>query len=164
MKLKDDYLLARCCRPAQGERIIGYCSHDGPIKVHRAGCAALSKVEPDRIVTLEWNEIVAAEEFRPGDDFNLLDEIDFRILDHHAKLGVDYSLAVAGALRLDATAVFERHDRLRHLGLLVRVEPTMIQYRRNIVAGKWIKHRNHTYYELTPKGKAYLNHHLLRGQ
>ncbi len=164
MKLKDEYILAGCCRPAPGERIIGYCSHDGPIKVHRSGCAGLSKVEPDRIVTLEWNEIVASEEFRPGDDFNLLDEIDFRILDHHAKLGVDYSLAVAGALHLDVAMVFERHDRLRLIGLMVRVEPTMIRYRKNIVAGKWIKHRNHTYYELTSRGKAYLNHYLSRKQ
>ena len=40
-----------------------------------------------------------------------------------------------------------------------RVEPLMIRYRKNIVKGKWIKHRNHTYYELTEKGRKYLAHH-----
>jgi predicted transcriptional regulator len=42
------------------------------------------------------------------------------------------------------------------LGALKRVEKLMIQYRKNIVKGKWIKHRNHTYYELTPKGERWI--------
>ncbi len=164
MKLKENYILARCCRPETGERLVGYCSHDGPIKVHRAGCARLATAEPDRLVTLSWDDITAPEESPPDSDYSLLDEIDFRILDHHARYGVDYSRQVAGALRLDAGEVFDRHANLRGMALLVRVAPAMIQYRKNIVPGKWIKHRNHTYYELTAKGQAYLNYHRSCGR
>lgn len=68
---------------------------------------------------------------------------------------------VAATLNLDAGDVFARHANLREMALVARVEPTMIHYRKNIVGGKWIKHRNHTYYDLTPKGKAYLAFHRL---
>lgn len=156
MKLKEAYTLAGCCRPAVGEVITGYCSYDGPIRVHRAGCVHLAKDEPGRLVGLIWDDIIALEDFRPGDDYGRLDGIDFRILDHHDRYGVDYSRQVAAKLNLDTGDVFNRHARLRDLALLARVEPSMIRYRARIIPGKWIKHRNHTYYELTPKGKAYL--------
>jgi hypothetical protein len=159
MKLKERFTLAGCCRPAVGEPITGYCSHNGPVRVHRSGCAQLATAEAGRLVTLAWDDIIAGEDFRPGDDYGALDDIDFRILDHHDHYGVDYSRPVAATLNLDTGDVFSRHARLRSLALLIRVEPTMIQYRKNIVPGKWIKHRNHTYYDLTPKGKAYLAFH-----
>lgn len=159
MNLKEPYTLAGCCRPAVGEPIAGYGSHDGPIRVHRTGCARLTNAEPDRLVTLVWDDIIAPEDFHPGEDYAALDETDFRILSHHNRYGVDYSRQVAATLHLDAGDVSNRHARLRGLELLVRIEPTMIRYRKNIVPGKWIKHRNHTYYDLTPKGKAYLVYH-----
>jgi predicted transcriptional regulator len=52
---------------------------------------------------------------------------------------------------------YKRHRKLRELGSLKRVEKRMIQYRKNIVKGKWIKHRNHTYYELTLKGEDWIS-------
>jgi predicted transcriptional regulator len=68
-------------------------------------------------------------------------------------MGVDYAAVVAKCLNIDRATVFKRHRKLRDLKLLARVQPRMIQYRKNIVDNKWIKHRNHTYYEITDKGR-----------
>jgi len=156
MNLKENYILANCCRPTESDPIVGYHSYDGMIKVHRADCRNLAKAEQDRLVKLEWAEITAGEDFTPDADYNELDAVDFQILEHHRNYGVDYSLKVAGMLHMDAQMVFDSHKKMRSLGLLTRVKPLIIQYRKNIVDNKWIKHRNHTYYELTDKGENYL--------
>jgi len=36
------------------------------------------------------------------------------------------------------------------------VEQGIVQNRKGLVDNKWVKHGNHTYYEPTEKGKAYL--------
>jgi len=160
MRLKDSYTAARCCNPQPGDPIVGYSSHEGGIKVHREDCASLAGADQARLVRLEWKDILAPEEFRPGNDYKKLDRIDFAILKHHEKYGYDYTLKVARILHIEKQAAFDSHEKLRHLDLLARVEPRIIRYRKNIVKGKWIKHRNHTYYDLTEKGKKYLEFYL----
>ncbi len=160
MKLKEDYILARCCRPNTNDSITGYYSHDNFIKVHNSDCSNLNKADTNRLMPLDWPDILAADDFVPDDDFKTLDEIDFAVLKHHHALGVDYSLKVAAVLRIDKQAVFNSHTTLREMRLLKRVQPLMIQYRKNIAKNKWIKHRNHTYYELTTKGTNYLQYYL----
>jgi len=160
MKLKESYILANCCRPGLKHTIVGYYSHDNFIKVHKFGCGNLDKAEKERLVKLEWPDITAVDAFTPGPDYALLDDLDFRILKHHRQLGIDYSLMVAATLQIDREITFEKHSRLLEMGLLNRVSAVMVQYRKNIVKGKWIKHRNHTYYDLTEKGSKYLDHYL----
>jgi predicted transcriptional regulator len=116
----------------------------------------LQKADQARLVTLEWQDILDPEDFRPGNDYFELDEIDFKILNHHKIYGVDYSLKVASMIHKDKQSVFDSHAKLRELGLLERVKELMMQYRKGIVKNKWIKHRNHTYYKLTEKGENYL--------
>jgi hypothetical protein len=160
MKLKDDYILAKCCRPDIDDSITGYYSHDNIIKVHKSDCANLSKTDPARLMTLNWKDILAPEDFVPDEDYHTLDEIDFAVLKHHQDFGVDYSLKVAAILQIDRQSIFDSHTKLREMGLLKRVKALMIQYRKNIVNNKWIKHRNHTYYELTKKGMSYLQYYF----
>ncbi len=155
-KLKDDYILANCCRPELSDRIVGYYSHVKVLKVHRVDCANLQKVAAARLVVLVWDEILAPPDFRPDDDYAELDETDFAVLEHHERLGIDYSLKMARDVEITKEKAFDRHHKLRDLGLLERVDATMVQYRKNVVAHKWIKHRNHTYYDLTDKGRGYL--------
>lgn len=158
VRLKEQYVLAKCCRPTPGQTIVGYFSQDRvTLKVHAEGCYSLEKVAADRLLTLQWEEIVAPAQLTPGGDYHLVTELDWQILTHHRRCGVDYSLMVAHVLHADRKAVFDGHRRMRKMGLLKRVEPLMIQYRKGIVDNKWIKHRNHTYYELTPKGNLYLD-------
>ncbi|MBD3404228.1 DUF2250 domain-containing protein [candidate division GN15 bacterium] len=157
-RLKEPYVRARCCRPSPPDAIVGYYSHDNVLKVHDAACANLAKAERQRLVTLVWDDILAPDDDGPGEDFADLDATDFAILAHHRDLGIDYSLKVAAKLNIDKQLAFDRHRKLRDMGLLQRVEPVMVQYRKGVVDNKWIKHRNHTYYELTDKGLAYLSH------
>ena len=157
IKLKEGYIKAKCCSPAPDDSITGYFSYNNVIVVHKTSCENLKKVKPKRLLSLSWDEILETDESEPDQDFSQLDEVDFRILQHHQVMGVDYSWVVAKTLNLKPQLVFERHRKLRDLKLLERVQKVMIQYRKNIVNHKWIKHRNHTYYRITPKGEIYLN-------
>jgi hypothetical protein len=166
IKLKDDYRLANCCKPRPGDNIVGFLKFDSPlISIHRADCVNLAKVEPDRLVILSWAEVSRDKvEQSLSDDstYQALDEIDFRILIHHHKLGPDYAAVVAKSAQVPRADVFNRHKKLRDMNLLVRVQPVMMQYRKGIVQGKWIKHRNHTYYELTEKGRQFVDYFIKR--
>jgi len=159
-RLKDKYTLAKCCRPGPNDPIVGYFSYADVIKVHRHDCPNLNKTDPERLISLDCKEIVAGEPTPPDDDYHQLDDVDFKVLKHHREYDIDYSLMVANMLRIPGQEAFERHDKLRNLGLLERVNAVMVRYRKNIAPGKWIKHRNHTYYRLTDKGVRYLDFHL----
>ncbi|MFH1700690.1 MAG: DUF2250 domain-containing protein [Candidatus Zixiibacteriota bacterium] len=160
IKLKEKYILANCCSPQLSDSITGYFSYDDKIKVHRSDCGNLIKADKSRLLDLRWDEICEEEDFIPSDDFATLTKIDFLLMEHHKNYGFDYSRKIASMYKLDKQAVFESHAKLREMKLLERVEPRMIQYRKNIVKGKWIKHRNHTYYDLTDKGKKYYDYFI----
>ncbi len=156
MKLKGNYILAKCCQPIQPDEITGYYSFDNLIKVHKTDCSNISKSDQARLMKLKWDDIIETDEFKPEPDYKDLDEIDFLVLRHHNIYGVDYSLKVAAVLGIDRQSIFDSHNKLREMKLLERVQPLMIQYRKGIAKNKWIKHRNHTYYNLTDKGRKYL--------
>lgn len=158
--LKEGHTLAKCCSPEPGDRIVGYVNYQNRIVVHRASCANLKKIQAARRVSLSWDQILGRKEETPGRDYFKLDSLDFLILEHHMILGVDYSLMVARKLNVEPGKVFEHHRRLRNMRLLERVKKVMIQYRKGIVDNRWIKHRNHTYYGITPKGEEYLSFFL----
>ena len=160
LKIKEDYSLSKCCDPAPDDEIVGYYSHTNIIKVHKKNCSHIAKVEQERLLKLSWKDIIVKEaEFIPGDDFHNLEDIDFNILQHHLDYGIDYSHVVARKLNITKEEAFRRHNNLRELMLLERVKASIVQYRKGIVDNKWIKHRNHTYYQLTQKGLAYLKYY-----
>jgi hypothetical protein len=156
VRLKEGYRAAKCCAPRPADPVRGYFSHDNLIVVHKTSCPNLGRADQARVLSLSWEEILESSHEVPGEDFHQLDELDFEILEHHQKMGVDYSLMVASVLNIEPGMAFERHRKLRGLKLLKRVEKIMIRYRESVVDNKWIKHRNHTYYEITPKGEKYL--------
>ena len=158
MNLKENYILAKCCYPTESDSITGYYNFDNIIKVHKTGCPNVDITDQSRLITLEWSDIILTDIFEPEADYKELNEIDFLIMNHHKIYGVDYSLKVAAMLSVDKKAVFDSHKKLRSANILERVEPLMIQYRKGIAKNKWIKHRNHTYYNLTDKGKKYLEY------
>lgn len=159
--IKENFRLAHCCNPGPGDDITGFLKLDSSlISVHTSNCSHLRKIQPARLINLKWDEILSeAESESPleSPEYEKLEETDFAILRHHAAMGVDYAAAVARHTGINRATVFERHRKLRDLKLLARVQPRMIQYRKGIVRNKWIKHRNHTYYELTEKGREYLD-------
>ena len=154
------YKIAKCCAPQEDDPITGYFKEDGTIAVHCTTCDAVQGLRPERLLAVVWDEIrateIAAEPVAVAPEFAELDETDYFILKHHQEFGMDYSIVVAEALRIPLEEMHQRHRKLRGLGGLKRVEGRIIHYRKNIVKGKWIKHRNHTYYELTPEGKTWI--------
>ncbi len=154
------YKIAQCCSPEEAAPIIGYFKEDSTITVHQISCPAVEGLRPERLLAVGWEEIRATEtahETEPlSPAFNELDETDYFILKHHQEYGVDYSIVVAETLRIPLEETQKRHRKLRHLGGIRRVQKRIIQYRKNIVKGKWIKHRNHTYYELTTEGETWI--------
>ena len=160
MGIELTYKIAKCCTPQENNAITGYFKQDGTIAVHHAKCRSVQSFRPERLLAITWDEIRATEV--PTDsialppEFTELDETDYFILKHHQEFGMDYSIVVAEALRIPLEEMHQRHRKLRDLGGLKRVEGRIIHYRKNIVKGKWIKHRNHTYYELTSEGKTWI--------
>ena len=154
------YQIAKCCAPEEGHAITGYFKEDGTITIHDATCSAVQGLRTERLLKVTWEEIQKTEhltdEVPLAPEFAELDETDYFILKHHQELGMDYSIVVAEALRIPLEEMHQRHRKLRELGGLKRVEGRIIHYRKNIVKGKWIKHRNHTYYELTSEGKTWI--------
>jgi hypothetical protein len=154
------YKIAKCCAPQEGDAITGYFKENGTVTVHDAACNAIHSFRTERLLEVTWDEIRTTE--TPTDSLTLspafaeLDETDYFILKHHQELGMDYSIVVAETLRIPLEEMHQRHRKLRDMGGLKRVEGRIIHYRKNIVKGKWIKHRNHTYYELTSEGKTWI--------
>lgn len=153
------YQIAKCCAPQPETPVIGYFKENGTITVHHAECASVQGLRTERLLKVSWQEIQAAEvppEATLAPEFDELDETDYFVLKHHQEFGMDYSIVVAETLQIPLEEMHQRHRKLRELGGLKRVEGRIIHYRKNIVKGKWIKHRNHTYYELTPDGKTWI--------
>jgi len=53
----DDVMVkfAKCCSPIPGDDIAGYISRGRGITVHTANCPHVRKLDPDRIVDVNWN-------------------------------------------------------------------------------------------------------------
>ncbi len=151
------YVIAKCCNPNEDNPIIGYFKEDSTITVHNTSCPTVPGLRAERLLNVSWDEIHKSNKPDTLQEIPDLDDTDYFILKHHQELGVDYSIVVAETLRIPLEEMHKRHRKLKELGGLKRVEGRIIHYRKNIVKGKWIKHRNHTYYELTPKGNQWIN-------
>jgi GTP pyrophosphokinase len=76
-------VLARCCKPAPPDPIIGFVTRGRGITVHRAGCANLSRLSREsaaRLITAEWDVSKGASypvdiEIRAQDRQGLLHDI-----------------------------------------------------------------------------------------
>ncbi|MEK6593453.1 MAG: bifunctional (p)ppGpp synthetase/guanosine-3',5'-bis(diphosphate) 3'-pyrophosphohydrolase [Pseudomonadota bacterium] len=51
---------AKCCKPAPPEPIIGFVTRGRGITVHRADCASVRRLDPERRVTAEWGDAAGA--------------------------------------------------------------------------------------------------------
>lgn len=155
------YKIAKCCTPVENDDIVGYFKEEGIITVHDATCQSVSSLRTERLLDISWNEIkqtkISDSKKETPKEIEELDQTDYLILKHHQEMGMDYSKVVAQSLNIPLNEIQDRHKKLRELGGLKRVEGRIIHYRKNIVKGKWIKHRNHTYYEITPEGNLWID-------
>lgn len=60
--------LARCCKPAPPDPIVGFVTRGRGVSIHRQGCAAVLRMqerEPERLITADWGQ--SREEVFPVD-------------------------------------------------------------------------------------------------
>jgi GTP pyrophosphokinase len=53
-------LTAKCCKPAPPEPIVGFVTRGRGVSVHRADCANLKRLDPERRVDAEWGSAAGA--------------------------------------------------------------------------------------------------------
>ncbi len=84
-----------------------------------------------------------------------LDVLDFKIIYYVYKAGPAYIKKLAQRMHGDLETIREHLKKLQQLGLLERVSKRMVDYRISRHS-KATKHRNHTYYEVTRKGRRFV--------
>ncbi|MGH2331489.1 DUF2250 domain-containing protein [Thermoanaerobacter mathranii] len=80
--------------------------------------------------------------------------LDLTILAYLKKLGPEYAKFLARHLGLSLEESRKRLQSLEKRGLIKRVERRIVKYYHR--QRKSVKHRNHTYYELTREGELFL--------
>ncbi|SMP03712.1 Uncharacterized protein SAMN06265339_0139 [Desulfurobacterium pacificum] len=86
---------------------------------------------------------------------NNLNELEIKILYYIHQTGPAYIKKLCQRLREDNDTIRKHIKKLEQLGYLERVSGRLVEYRidrRN----KVVKHRNHTYYDITRKGKHFI--------
>jgi GTP pyrophosphokinase len=48
--------LAKCCSPLPGEPVVGYITQGHGVSLHSAACSTLAGLDPDRLVSVSWND------------------------------------------------------------------------------------------------------------
>jgi len=81
-----------------------------------------------------------------------LSDIELKILYYIQHSGPVFTKKLTTRLNEDIQTVQKNIETLQHKGYLERVTRTLIDYRINR-RNKVTKHRNHTYYDLTRKGR-----------
>jgi DNA-binding MarR family transcriptional regulator len=81
-----------------------------------------------------------------------LSDIEVKILYYIQHSGPVFTKKLSARLDEDIQTVQKNVETLQHKGYLVRVTRTLVDYRIN-KRNKVTKHRNHTYYDLTRKGR-----------
>ena len=90
-----EYRLSKCCNPVYGDKIFGFFSADGAIKIHKQECPNVRHIYkryPDRVVEVDWsghdtgNTYMATLRITGSDDLGIINTITSII---SKDLGVD---------------------------------------------------------------------------
>lgn len=84
-----------------------------------------------------------------------LSDIELKIIYYIYHSGPVFSKKLASRLSVDIQTVNDSIKNLQNLGYIERVTGTLVDYRID-KRNKVTKHRNHTYYDLTRKGRLFM--------
>lgn len=131
--------LAKCCSPVPGEAIKGAVSRGRGITVHAAACPNLAKVEPGRLVDVEWATSGSGATYPVEIEIELIDRVGL-LKDISAKIADIKTNIRAAKIRTlrDKTAVINLVVDIsdvahleRVLGTLTRLSDVIRAYRVN---------------------------------
>ena len=86
-----------------------------------------------------------------------ISEIELKILYYVHRSGPAFIKKLAARLNENLQTIRNSIEYLQNMGYLERVSGTLVEYRIN-KRNKVTKHRNHTYYDLTRKGRLFMRH------
>ena len=127
---------AKCCKPAPPEPIVGFVSRGRGVTVHRASCANVKRLDPQRMVTAEWGaasgHAFAAEiEIEALDRTGLLRDISEVFTRERANVTATNTLTKDMLARMRFTLEISNLDQLqRVLGMIREVKGVMRAGRR----------------------------------
>lgn len=90
-----------------------------------------------------------------NEEYNGISDIELKIIYYIYHSGPVFTKKLTARLHENIQIVNESIKNLQHIGYLERVTGTLIDYRINR-RNKVTKHRNHTYYDLTRKGRLFM--------
>jgi GTP pyrophosphokinase len=128
--------LARCCKPAPPDRIIGFVSRGRGVTIHRNSCSNVSRLPAERLITAQWGRPDPSERFAvdievlggssPATMRDVLDVLSRE----KARVLASSTQAHDLAARLVYTLEVERIDQLDELLQLLRALPVVTSARR----------------------------------
>ena len=116
---------AKCCKPAPPEPIVGFVSRGRGVTVHRAGCANVKRLDPQRMVTAEWGaasgHTFAAEiEIEALDRTGLLRDISEVFTRERANVTATNTLTKDMLARMRFTLEIANLDQLQRVLAMIR--------------------------------------------
>jgi GTP pyrophosphokinase len=129
-------LPAKCCKPAPPEPIIGFVTRGRGVSVHRADCANVKRLDPERMVAAEWGEARGASfpvdiEIEAVDRTGLLRDISEVLSRERINVTATNTLSSDLAARMRFTVEITDLDQLRRtLGMIRQVRGVVRAVRR----------------------------------
>ena len=129
---------AKCCKPAPPEAIIGFVSRGRGVKVHRANCSNVKRLDPQRMVTAEWGAATGATfpveiEIEALDRTGLLRDISEVFTRERANVTATNTLTKDMLARMRFTLEIANLDLLKRVLAMVREVKGVIRAARRLL-------------------------------
>jgi GTP pyrophosphokinase len=118
-------LTAKCCKPAPPDRIVGFVTRGRGVSVHRADCANLARLDPERRVSAEWGAASGATfpvdvMVEALDRTGLLRDISDVLTRERINVTATATQSAAHVARMRFTVEIENVEQLQRVLVLVR--------------------------------------------
>ena len=116
---------AKCCKPVPPDPIVGFVTRGRGVTVHRASCASVKRLDPERIVTAEWGGAEGATfpidiEVEAADRTGLLRDISEVLSRERINVTATNTVSRDLSARMRFTLEVANLDQLRRVLALIR--------------------------------------------
>ena len=120
--------LARCCKPAPPDAIVGFVSRGRGVTIHRRGCINVPALAPERLVDAEWGISPLATfpvdiSIDAGDRTGLLRDITEILSREHINVTATNSVSRSTSARMQLTVEVPNLGQLERVLALIRTVP-----------------------------------------